>query len=519
MEATLTQPNSKSSYKFAKSISIFVIAFVSFALLFGTAFVKNNLLSLISTEMVQIPRIQLSIPKNTFFEIIIALLNILLATFVLFDSRFIRPIDYVADNSPTSDSFKQLVFGWRMLWFGWILLYTTLAIGWLGYDSWFLSLVSNVFNVMNGFFFYYLFFVLDTYSVKTESETKRDKGFKLNILITFFVGVLVLVLTTFVSWEFKSDESNNFFVNNLIAAYTAVGMVFFFGRLDSHYLNISRIVLAPLYLYAVIQLFWVSDIFNTKEPSANRIVIFTVALILKTVIFYLVSKEIREGVFYSYMIDAVKGIEKKRKLALALSEVKENESILEISIYPKNNLETILIRLNALNSVYNKLCQLLGIPISDYPLKVIMFESGSIWAKIFGESKAIALVDDGLREFGRLMKEGSKQIIYYKVFADGKREKERIEREKVRIEIEKKAEFVSTMYKKLEEIAGNAGISPKMQKEKEKVLEEISNDILLVYGIDKSSGVFAEDSFDNSLTHKIILSNNESHLLEGNTAS
>jgi len=43
-------------------------------------------------------------------------------------------------------------------------------------------------------------------------------------------------------------------------AYIAPGMAFFFGRLDSHYQKLRIAILAPLYLYAVMQLLGVKHI-------------------------------------------------------------------------------------------------------------------------------------------------------------------------------------------------------------------------------------------------------------------
>lgn len=95
----------------------------------------------------------------------------------------------------------------------------------------------------------------------------------------------------------------------MVASYVAVGMAFFFGTLDSHYLKVPRIILAPLYLYAVIQLFWDQNTFaNNQTFLPERVTIFSMALILKFVIFLVLSKLIRHERFREYFVIAEKGL-------------------------------------------------------------------------------------------------------------------------------------------------------------------------------------------------------------------
>src|SRR5262245_29838653 len=123
METTFLEnyPNSKPSYKFEKILSIIVIIIVALSLLFGTQIVDVYLLQNISNNGIQIFQMA-PIPKNTFFEAIIALLNIVLAIYVFVDLYLLNPIDKVFDNSPAAESFKQLLLGWQILWTNWLLL-------------------------------------------------------------------------------------------------------------------------------------------------------------------------------------------------------------------------------------------------------------------------------------------------------------------------------------------------------------------------------------------------------------
>lgn len=56
-----------------------------------------------------------------------------------------------------------------------------------------------------------------------------------------------------------------------------------------------------------------------------------------------------------------------------------------------------IVLLNAIESIYSELCQLLSVSESNSPLQITKIESGSLWASIFGNSKVIALMDDLLR--------------------------------------------------------------------------------------------------------------------------
>lgn len=59
--------------------------------------------------------------------------------------------------------------------------------------------------------------------------------------------------------------------------------------------------------------------------------------------------------------------------------------------------EEFIARLHSINVIYEELCQIFGISTTDHPLKIIKVESGSLWAKVFGQSKVVALMDDFLR--------------------------------------------------------------------------------------------------------------------------
>lgn len=55
-------------------------------------------------------------------------------------------------------------------------------------------------------------------------------------------------------------------------------------------------------------------------------------------------------------------------------------------------------RLQALQSLYSELCMLLSISESNHPLRISKIESGSLWAKVFGEATVVGLIATFMKE-------------------------------------------------------------------------------------------------------------------------
>ena len=51
-------------------------------------------------------------------------------------------------------------------------------------------------------------------------------------------------------------------------------------------------------------------------------------------------------------------------------------------------------KLEALDRIYHELCNLLDVSLADYPLQIIKIESGSLWAKVFGNPVVIPFIKD-----------------------------------------------------------------------------------------------------------------------------
>lgn len=72
---------------------------------------------------------------------------------------------------------------------------------------------------------------------------------------------------------------------------------------------------------------------------------------------------------------------------------------LELSIYLStiNSVEDFASKLKAISELYEAIARILGVDIGSSPLKIGSIESGSLWSRLFGDSKVIQLIVDLLR--------------------------------------------------------------------------------------------------------------------------
>jgi hypothetical protein len=76
--------------------------------------------------------------------------------------------------------------------------------------------------------------------------------------------------------------------------------------------------------------------------------------------------------------------------------LKSYENMRDLGIVLASDLEfaDFAKKLLALNSIYTELCGLLNVSITEYPVQIAKIESGSLFAKLFGESNVIKLMTD-----------------------------------------------------------------------------------------------------------------------------
>ena len=55
-------------------------------------------------------------------------------------------------------------------------------------------------------------------------------------------------------------------------------------------------------------------------------------------------------------------------------------------------LSEFILKLQSIEKIYNELCLLSNVSSDEFPIEILKIESGSLWAKVFGDSKVIALM-------------------------------------------------------------------------------------------------------------------------------
>lgn len=70
----------------------------------------------------------------------------------------------------------------------------------------------------------------------------------------------------------------------------------------------------------------------------------------------------------------------------------EGNSELSISFSWTRDYQQLIAKLISISNLYSEVCTLLNISTSEYPMKVIRAEYGSLWLRLFGESKVITLL-------------------------------------------------------------------------------------------------------------------------------
>lgn len=70
----------------------------------------------------------------------------------------------------------------------------------------------------------------------------------------------------------------------------------------------------------------------------------------------------------------------------------ENGRELSVILNSPLNLPQFIKKLQSLEIIYNEICMISNINTVEHPLQILKIESGSLWAKVFGNSKIIELI-------------------------------------------------------------------------------------------------------------------------------
>ena len=206
---------------------------------------------------------------------------------------------------------KQFFLNWKYLWMNWLILYLWFAVWWgdvFDVNDTFGWALADILNGATAFFFFNLFLIMDMPSYNTaRSPNRKDKYFLYRAL---YLSICIIIIVISVLGRFNVLESIGNGGSILLSILVGLAMMHFFGRLDSQFLNVNRLLLIPLYFYAAIQVTWISF----EQNESLIIAVFSLAFILKFILAYLVTSWLRTRNFENYFVNIPEAYEEAKKL-------------------------------------------------------------------------------------------------------------------------------------------------------------------------------------------------------------
>lgn len=93
------------------------------------------------------------------------------------------------------------------------------------------------------------------------------------------------------------------------------------------------------------------------------------------------------------------------KNSSCILNLREDEAEFSLVLANVTDIQNFSEKLAALNALYLEICYLLGVSVPSHPLRIGKIESGSLWTKLFGDTRAvglmISLIEGGIHFFHR----------------------------------------------------------------------------------------------------------------------
>ncbi len=197
-------------------------------------------------------------------------------------------------------SMQQFFKGWKYLWLSFSLLYVWFCIlyGSGLYTNPYAQSASDIVTIFSSLCFAYLFSVMDVESIPRPKSKKSIDTFY-TYLSVFTIGLSISSILSILDRYYNLGALDG--MGTYILGYTnVIVMLYFFGRLESHYLNVNRFVLLPLYTYAIIQIAYVLFFATDKGGQSFEASIIGMALLLKAFLYFLIREWIKEGKIETY---------------------------------------------------------------------------------------------------------------------------------------------------------------------------------------------------------------------------
>jgi len=211
----------------------------------------------------------------------------------------LRPQTISGDHPIATKCLSQFIRGWRWAWAAWLVFYTWLAIHPQLRSPW--NPVTDILNGLTAFPLFWCFLVLDKPSVSVPARPGRDTAFRRAVAMTWGVGAgtIALAIASRLGWWGLGGFGVAF-----LGIYEGLAIAFLVGRFDSHWMQVPRWMLAPLYGYALIQMIYV--FFDQIDPAWS-VYTYLVALLLKVCLFFIVTHLLHAGNIARYLVAAEKG--------------------------------------------------------------------------------------------------------------------------------------------------------------------------------------------------------------------
>lgn len=198
------------------------------------------------------------------------------------------------------DSMHQFFKGWKYLWLSFSILYIWFCIlyGTSLYTNPYARAASDIITILSSLCFAYLFSVMDVKSIPKKGSSKSIRTFY-TYLIIFAIGLSTSSIFSILDRYYNLGSIDG--MGTYILGYAnVIVMLYFFGRLESHYLNVNRFVLLPLYTYAIIQIAYVLFFETSKGEASFASYVIGMALILKGFLYFLIRDWLKDGKMENY---------------------------------------------------------------------------------------------------------------------------------------------------------------------------------------------------------------------------
>jgi TIR domain-containing protein/PDZ domain-containing protein len=235
--------------------------------------------------------------------------------FIIFTPAGLLRRDKLLGSKLAGRAFNKFIKGWVFIWVAWLVLYLYMGVMWylagvldgVPCEPCFYTAIDFL-NISNSIVFFYLFFALDMRSLASNKPRNKNGQLRQSVKTVIVLGFFVLLLSSLGRFNLLKLH---LFGPIVSGSFVAVSMAYVFGRLDSHYMTVSRWMLAPLYLYAVVQV--VGPLLIGLQHYEYESAFFFTAFVLKIYLFVVVTIWLHDGSFENYFNRGSESIEDSRQ--------------------------------------------------------------------------------------------------------------------------------------------------------------------------------------------------------------